>query len=342
MGYYPSWNDPANGGNYPVSAIDWGALTHVAAAFYLPDGQGGWAPGTFDSGTATSLIAAAHDHGKKIIASIGGSKSGPMFEASTQSAMPTFISSLEALVAMGYDGVDIDWEGGSLSTAEDHALELSLVTTLRRTSPTIIITLTAGYENENAVDDLSFYGAIAPELDRIELMTYGMSGSWQGWKSWHSAPLHWNSDSATPTGIDVSVAHYLAANVPASKLSVGTGFFGECYTTPVTAPSQAFGALQVETISYANIMSSMYSPQDYHYDRAAEAPYLAPSGTGAEKCTYVTYEDATSIAAKGAWVKSQGLGGTIVWSMSEGFAPLGATVSEQNPLLEVVKTAFLD
>jgi len=40
-------------------------LTHVAAAFYLPDGKGAWATGSFDTATATELITAAHMHGKK-------------------------------------------------------------------------------------------------------------------------------------------------------------------------------------------------------------------------------------------------------------------------------------
>ena len=115
MGYYASWLSPAHGGNYAVSSIDWDGLTHVAAAFYVPDGTGGWASGNFDTPTATSLISAGHAHGKKVLASIGGSGSGPAFEQSMQSAMSTFVTNLEALVSMGYDGLDIDWEGGNLT-----------------------------------------------------------------------------------------------------------------------------------------------------------------------------------------------------------------------------------
>jgi GH18 family chitinase len=57
MGYYSSWDDPANGGFYPVTAIDWDGLTHVATAFYTPTTGGGWLPGAFDAGTATTLRA---------------------------------------------------------------------------------------------------------------------------------------------------------------------------------------------------------------------------------------------------------------------------------------------
>ncbi|HEY5242150.1 MAG TPA: glycoside hydrolase family 18 protein [Polyangiaceae bacterium] len=345
MGYYSSWDDPANGGFYPVSAIDWDGLTHVAAAFYVPDGTGGWAAGYFDAASAMELISAAHAHGKKAIASIGGAGSGPAFEGSMQSAMPAFVSKLEALLAMGYDGLDIDWEGGSLSVTEDQTLQTSLIGALRSQNPGILLTLTAGYENENSLDDLSWYGTIAPQLDRINLMTYGMSGAWQGWESWHSSPLHWNNDTSTPTGIDASVAHYLAAHVPAAKLGIGSGFYGECYTSPVTAPAQALGGSQVKvsdgTMSYRNIMSSYYAASAYHYDSAAAVPFLTLSGNNTEGCTFVTYEDATSLAAKGAWVKAQGLGGVIIWTISEGYVASGANVQAQNPLLEAMKTALL-
>ena len=345
MGYYAVWDEPANGGFYPLSAIDWDALTHVATAFYLPDGNGGLGSGSFDAATAAQIITAAHAHGKKAIASIGGADSGAMFEGcASQANLSKFVTNLEALVTMGYDGIDIDWEGGNLSVAQDQTLEQSLIMAIRAASPGIILTFTAGYENENLLDDLSFYGTIAPEIDRLNLMTYGMSGAWQGWESWHSSPLHCNKGSSTPTGIDSSVSQYLAARVPASKLGVGAGFYGECYTSPVSAPVQTLGSSQVSasdgTMAYRNIMASYYSQSAYHYDSAADVPYLSLSGSNAEKCTYVSYEDATSLAAKGAWVKAQGLGGVIIWTISEGYMSSGATVKAQNPLLEALSTSL--
>jgi chitinase len=345
MGYYAVWDEPANGGFYPLSAVDWDALTHIATAFYLPDGNGGLGSGSFDAATAAQVISAAHSHGKKAIASIGGAGSGPTFEGCASKAnLSKFVTSLEGLITMGYDGLDIDWEGGNLTVAQDQTLEEALIMAIRAASPSIILTFTAGYENENVLDDLSFYGTIAPEIDRLNLMTYGMSGAWEGWESWHSSPLHWNMVSSTPTGIDSSVSHYLAAHVPAAKLGVGAGFYGECYTSPVSAPVQALGSSQVSasdgTMAYRNIMASYYSQSAYHYDSAADVPYLSLSGSNAEKCTYVSYEDATSLAAKGAWVKAQGLGGVIIWTISEGYMSSGANVKAQNPLLEALSTSL--
>jgi chitinase len=176
-------------------------------------------------------------------------------------------------------------------------------------------------------------------------MSYGMSGTYPGWSSWHSSPLHWNNNATTPTGIDATVSHYLAAGVPAGKLGVGTAFYGECYTAPVTAPLQDTTGSQVagccDAMSYRNMVADYLPNASYNYDAVAQVPYLTMTGNNPMGCSYVSYEDATSIAAKGAWAKAQGLGGTIVWTISEGFIPGGATISEQNPLLEAVRTAFL-
>jgi len=345
-GYYPSWNDDANSATYPVRAIDWAGLSEVASAFYIPDGNGGWASGSFDAATANALIAAAHGTSKRAIASIGGADSGAGFEGSMAN-LSTFMSNLAALLTLGYDGIDIDWEGGNQTLAEDQALETTLLQGLRAAHPSILLTMTAGIVNPNLAQasDYAFYGAIAPALDRINVMTYGMAGAYEGWESWHSSPLHWNNVSATPSGIDNSVSYYLAAGVPAAKLGVGIGFYGLCYTAPVTGPVQPLDGSTVvvsdDVMSYANILANYYSSSAYHYDTDASVPYLTLSGNDAEPCTYVTYEDATSIAAKAAWVKAQGLGGVIIWSIDEGYVAGGASLAEQNPLLDVTKSSFL-
>ena len=243
----------------------------------------------------------------------------------------------------GYDGIDIDWEGGP---STDDALILDLVQRLRAALPAAILTMTAGSINNNiAPTDLSsLFAAAAPSVDQINLMTYGMSGAYSGWKSWHSSPLHWNDDSTTPTGIDDTVARYVAAGVPAAKLGVGAGFYGECYTSPVTAPHQALGSSTViasdGAMSYRAIVSDYYSADASHWDTTAMVPYLTLSGSNAQGCTYVSYEDARSIAAKGAWVKAQGLGGVIIWTINEGYLP-DAGPGARNPLLDAMRTSFL-
>ena len=62
----------------------------------------------------------------------------------------------------------------------------------------------------------------------------------------------------------------------------------------------------------------------------ASDPTMAPAG-------YLSYEDPRSIAAKGAWVRSTGVGGTILWTINYGYLPSSRT----NPLLAAVKSSFL-
>jgi hypothetical protein len=39
-------------------------------------------------------------------------------------------------------------------------------------------------------------------------------------------------------------------------------------------------------------------------------------------------------------VKAQGLGGIIIWTISEGYNSSAATVQDQNPLVEAMKGVF--
>jgi chitinase len=341
MGYYSSWNSSS----LPVDQIDWGALTHIATAFNVPDGNGGVdGPDSLDPALALSVVSAAHAAGKKAIASIGGAGSAQAFEGSTSQAnLSTFVGNLEGLVtAVGYDGLDLDWEGGPQS---DQPLLMSLVLALRSAMPGILITMPVPVEDNNLDNDLSFYGTIAPLVDQINIMSYNVSSAYSGWKSWHSSPLRWNGDDSTPVGIDITVQGYLLANVPASKLGVGSGFFGECYSAPVTAPDQTLaGSTVVATdgvMSFAHLMSAYYSPGARQWDSTAMVPYLSfASAQGPEGCTFISYEDPQSIAAKAAWVKANNLGGTILWTINEGYIA-SAPPGQRHPLLEAVAAGYL-
>ena len=56
-------------------------------------------------------------------------------------------------------------------------------------------------------------------------------------------------------------------------------------------------------------------------------------------CNFLSYEDAQSIAAKGAYARRNGLGGTIIWNIGEGYVP--EQVGQENALLEAVNNAFV-
>ena len=90
---------------------------------------------------------------------------------------------------------------------------------------------------------------------------------------------------------------------------------------------------------YTNIVS-LYRPfMTEMYDAVAEAAYLSSeTPTGPERCTFVSYETTGSIAAKAAYARSMGLGGTIVWTINQ--AHRASDFLADDGLLEETSAAF--
>jgi chitinase len=339
MGYYASWAPD----QYPISEIEWAGLTHLAMAFYLPNQDGSMTLAGGNPQLATDLIAAAHAHGVKAVASIGGADSQSGFQKATASGtVATLAANLVSLLTTtGYDGIDIDWEPMDKT---DEPVVIDIANRIRKAKPGVLMTIPIGAINVNLGADLSGFPAIAAVYDQLNIMSYGMAGAWSGWKSWHSSALY-HTDSATPMSIDSTVKLYLAASVPAAKLGIGIGFYGLCYSSPVTAPDQALnGATLVASdgaISYANIMTNYYSASTRQWDSLARVPYLSFASPHApDGCTYISYDDEQSIAEKGAYVKAMGLGGVIQWELNEGYLS-SAVAGRRNPLLSAIHDSVL-
>jgi chitinase len=209
--------------------------------------------------------------------------------------------------------------------------------------PHAVLTMPVGPTSTTFPHVPSFYGTLAHKLDRIDVMTYGMAFKAQGWRTWHSSALT-GAGVHTPTAVDVSVASYRAAGVPAAKLGVGIGFYGMCWAGGVTGPRQAIGSSSIvaddNVMSWVNIRNRYFASSAYHYDTAAQAPYLSyPHGHGPQNCTFVSYEDNRSIKAKARWARSHGLGALIVWTVNQGHLR-NAPAGHRDPLLATARHAF--
>lgn len=350
MGYYVGYARHL----YPLDVVDFGAMTHVVVGRVIPNSDGTLTT-HFDIDSvqgpawAKSVVAKAHANGVKAIAMLGGAGEYNGFVGATADAnRARFVQNLVALASeYGFDGFDLDWEPVQ---AKDQPYLKKLAEELRAAAPGKLITLPIGWLNNNFPQDADpWYGSNAGLFDRLNIMSYDMASGFWGWDTWHSSAVY-GETARTPSSIDSSVRLWRQAGIPAAKLGIGIGFFGSCWRG-VTQPYQSTsgvdtGGLPINggsdnVMSYTNIMTQYHSSSVARWHDAAKAPYLSSStALGPQKCNFVSYEDAQSIAEKALYVRQNGLGGAIVWQISEGYLP-NAPEGSRDPLMKALKDNFL-
>jgi chitinase len=330
---------------YPETQIDMSLLTHIIVGAMNPTASGGVTTDFFIDATtgpqvAKFISARAHTAGRKAILMLGGSGQLGNYQAATSAAnIDKFVTNLVTTMDnLGYDGIDVDWE--PVNDADKPAV-ISLLSKLRAARPSMIITMPITWVGYNQAAD-PWYAQVAAIVDQMNIMSYEMAGNWSGWVTWHSAALY-GQGTDHPSSISGNITQYTKLNIPASKIGIGLGFYGDCWRGP-TAPLQPVGSGVVagdNTMTYAAIMATYYSAAAYHWDASARMGYLSfATQTGPQGCTFISYEDEASIAEKGAYVKSAGVGGAIIWTINQGrisSAPAGS----QDPLLKAAYNSII-
>lgn len=349
--YYAAWFPEM----YPHERIDFTAMTHlfVGRASVQLDGTVTQALDAFPErglARARDLSSRAHAAGKVSVLMLGGVGEGQRFRAASADPVrrAAFVSNILAFLdSAQFDGVDLDWEEDI-----DYPIWLQLVRDLRAARPGMFLSLAMFGVNDNfglAADVRTFVAAAHPLVEQINLMTYGigMAGPWGGWVTWHTGAL-FGSAGNHPTSISSSLATYAAAGVPKGKLGMGIGFFGINYagnTGPLQVPAGAYQADDVEW-RYSNVANSYFAPhpEALQWDDVAKQDFLsfpAPGfkpGPRFSTAGFLSFEGPRSIAAKGAWLRAEGYGGTILWVINYGCLD---PASGANPLLDSVREAFL-
>ena len=357
MGYYVGYDIDA----YPIASIDWTALTHVIFAPLLVMSDGTLDLGFNDqNGTgqadAQALATAAHAHGVKALLMLGGAGAGANIAAAAGvTKRAAFVAALvDAMTTLGYDGIDLDWED---SVNLDDLV--SLAQGLRAAKPGMLITYPGGPINGNYQTVDARMVTLAASLDRFNVQTYYPTTAvvGQGWDSWFLSPLS-GAAGTTPIAIDDSLRRYTTAGIPKAKLGMGTAFYAICYTDGITGPRQATsGSTQIVGGDNAYPLSAFFAANgtfdksaatERKRDTTAAEPYLSltaavnDSHCGASS-RYISYEDETSIEAKGTFSKTNGYGGIIIWTIQEGWLAGGSSGGRApNSIMQALKAGFLD
>ena len=341
MGYYVGYQRDL----MPANQIQWNTLTHLVVGPVTPRADGSLDT-TFDidatqgPAMAKNIARLAKQHGVVPMLMIGGAGAHDAFAAAATNHLTRFVNNLVATMhTFGFAGLDLDWEP---IDSGDHSHVTALVNMLRGGLPHAVLTMPVMWITKTFPTVPRFYGTIAAKLDRVDIMSYGMAGPWDGWKSWHSSALT-GAGANTPSAVDLNVHSFEQAGVPAAKVGIGVGFYGMCWTG-VTGPRQSIAhAHEVaddNVMSWINIHNNYVTKANYKFDTSAQASYLSYAKPhGPQHCTFVSYEDQRSIAAKAKWARSHGLGALIVWTVNQGHLR-SAAAGHRDPLLAVARQNF--
>ncbi|WP_202303498.1 glycoside hydrolase family 18 protein [Dryocola clanedunensis] len=273
--------------------------------------------------------------------------------AASPESRAVFIKSAQDVIQQyGLDGIDLDWEypingawGLVDATKADRDNFTALLNELRQAlGKEKLLTIAVG-ANVQSPKEWVDVKAIAPALDYINLMTYDMAYGTQYFNANLYDSKTWPTVAAADKySADFVVNNYLAAGLKPSQMNLGIGFYGrvpkratepgidwdkaDAAKHPVTQPY--FGAPERAVFSsfgldltkdsyfkYNDIVSKLLNdPQKRfteRWDDDAKVPYLTMKSADGKDLFAISYENPKSVAIKGEYIKSKGLGGAMFW-----------------------------
>ena len=328
--------DEAKAQGFTASGTTW---THEArglsGGFPIPVQKVGGKPGILDH---------AHANGVKVMASIGGWSMSKHFSemAASPAKRATFMKDVRRLMAIGFDGIDLDWEyPGPFSgmnftgTDADYGNFQTLVKEIRaEIGPDKLIT--AAFSADHRKLEGFDWNVLDQYMDHFNMMTYDFNGGWSNIAG-HNAPLKDYTGSEVPFfNWDTLAQWMLNKGIDANKINMGMPFYGRGVVTENPADLNAPTIKRDITIQpdgpissasdFTNWPVEVYdgTPNYFfieqnkagwtkHVDSEAQVPYMTKEAGG--KSYFVSYDDTDSIGKKAQYVNDYSLGGAIVWTV---------------------------
>lgn len=345
--YYPGWSQDT----MPATNIDFSALTHVIHFAVVPrkDGSLDSIRNVITPAHSSNLIAEAKAAGVRTLICVGGASAQAGFQsAAAPRVRAAFVSNLVAFVASrGYDGIDVDWE--PLTPADQvnfTNLIIDLRTALNAVGTNKLLTAAAATQP-------TFLAAVQVHLDQINLMAYDLAGPWNGWMTWFNSPLN-DGGTQFPKGgkfvpsMQALIRQFVTNGVARAKLGIGLPFYGYVWSGG-TGTSTGGAALPrqlwrtpptVATMGFNQIMTNFPRQIERRWDTNAQVPFLSIDRVGAANDRFISYDDEASLYLKVRYAQTNGLGGVMIWELSQGWRgeqPAG----KRDPLLAAVKQALV-
>ncbi|XP_012260741.1 probable chitinase 10 [Athalia rosae] len=359
--YLTNWSHKRPGaGKFLPEDIDATLCTHVIYAFatlknhLLTEGS------EKDADMYERLIALREKNPDiKILLAIGGWAFGstPFKElTSNMFRMNQFVyEAIDFLRDYKFDGLDVDWEYPR--GADDRSAYVNLLKELRLAfegeatssgQPKLLLTaavpasfeaIAAGYD----VPEISKY------LDFINVMTYDFHGQWER-QVGHNSPLY-SLDSATSyqkkLTVDYSAREWVKQGAPKEKLMIGMPTYGRSFKLvdknkfDIGAPASEGGSPgdftnEAGFLSYYEVCTFLNEDNTtLVWDSEQQVPFAYRDDQ------WVGFDDERSLMNKMSWLKEEGFGGIMVWSVDmDDFK--GTCGTGKYPLIKAMKKELLD
>ncbi len=356
-----SWYPDATGGVPAVSEIPWATLTHVDMVGAANPGSGGSItyPGDYAT-NANALVAAAHTHGVKVMFELtdsGGFDAAMIGSCAGPSAMHTFLNNIAtAMSTYGFDGIFVDYEANGYNS------QFGVFMGCLRTNfpaPKLIewfvgITYQVGQfgaggsatcgPGSNWNVSTATILAIANHTDHVAMSTYDLGNPGNGFETYsffnsalYSAVFGTYGNTAS---VDWATQVAEACGIAASKLSISIPFYGDLYTIN-TAPYQVVNGSSAVYQFYYQLLNTTYNLTNPAFDVTGHVPWSATTSVSSSQCGgstcpagYITWENTKSITDKINYVKTNAMGGWMLWVMgmdyNAGSMPLLTAVGQAN------------
>jgi len=273
---------------------------------------------------AFKKFIAANPHITPVMAVGGWGADGFSQAASTDEGRKLFTKSALALMEEhGFLGIDIDWEypgvsaAGIKSSTWDKTNFTLLLCELREGIDKLTVKdgkkrlLCAAVGADKSLVKKIDCVSVGKLVDQLNLMTYDMH---QETIATHHANMY-SGSGKYPASAETAVQDYVNAGIPRHKIMLGAAFYGRAFKTGSAANGGLYASSKEKVTkhySYATIKSMLdKGTAKRYYDDKAQAPYIYDGQL------FISYDDPTSIAHKGYYVRLKGLMGMMCWQYGD-------------------------
>ena len=281
-----------------------------------------------------------------VVLAVGGWSDTRWFAemAATAGGRASFIQScIETMAAYPFfGGIDIDWEypgtsrnyegEGFIGSKADKENFSALMREMRESfdqagfaDKIITYCAPAGTGRLKSGEVCIDFAAVDPYVDRVNVMTYDMAGSWSQ-KALHHSPLYPGKGAEYGASVSEVVDYLLSLGVSPGKINIGSPLYSQAWIVAAENGEKALGKEVDAKKAQGTLASGQFqwfelvkmetrSGWQALFDAESSAAYLYNNDPESLHYQYfLSYESHRSLQAKLDYVNEMGLGGMIVWA----------------------------